>query len=97
MPILRGDRIHQREWIYNWYSRSGEVSEASVFARNHRYKLYESGEFYEIPKDYEELNPIEFEELDSDTKAVYQMLSDVLVHYKNQRLDKIPSSKLESK
>ena len=95
LPQLRGKVGQQRDWVYNWYSRSGEPSKASVFARTHRYKLYESGAFFEIPKDYEELNPLEFEELDSDTKCVYQMLSDVLNHYKDKRLDKIPSSKVE--
>jgi len=90
LPQLRGEKGDARKWIYSWYSRSGEVSKARVFARNHLYKLYESGEFYKIPKDYEELNPLEFQELDSDTKGVYQMLNDVLAHYKDQRLDKIP-------
>lgn len=93
LPQLLGEKGHPREWLYNWYSRSGEVSEARVFARNHRYKLYESGEFYEIPKDYNELNSLEFEKLDADTKVVYQMLTDVLDHYGERRLDKIPNSK----
>ncbi|MFT7247317.1 MAG: arylsulfatase A [Arcticibacterium sp.] len=94
---LKGDNSGSRKWIYNWYSRSGEVAKASVFARNQRYKLYESGEFYDVPKDYEELNPLEFDTLDSETKATYQMLSDVLVKYKDRRLDKIPSLKPEGK
>jgi arylsulfatase A len=89
LPLLRGESGPHREWIYNWYSRNGDASKASVFARNQRFKLYESGEFYEIPKDYEEKYPLELEELDTDSKMVYQMLSDVLVHYKSKRLDKI--------
>jgi len=88
-PQLRGETGEARKWIYSWYSRQGEVIEARVFARNHRYKLYDSGEFYEIPNDYEELNPLKFEELDSDAKGVYQMLDDVLDNYKDKRLDKI--------
>lgn len=96
-PQLLGEKGHPREWVYSWYSRSGEVSKARVFAKNHRYKLYESGEFYEIPKDYEELNPLEFEELDSDAKGVYQTLNNVLDHYGERRLDKIPYSKRAGK
>jgi len=92
LPQLRGEKGDAREWIYNWYSRQGEVSEARVFARNQRFKLYESGEFYEIPKDYEELNPLAFENLDSDEKDVYKMLNDVLDNYREKRLDKIPSA-----
>lgn len=93
LPQLLGEKGHPREWVYSWYSRSGEVSKARVFARNHRYKLYESGEFYEIPKDDKEQNPLKFEELDSDAKAVYQMLDVVLDHYEDRRLDKVPCSK----
>jgi arylsulfatase A len=97
IPQLQGEKGAAREWIYNWYSRGGEVSKASVFARNQRFKLYESGEFYEIPNDYDEQSPLKFEELDSDAKGVYQMLNDVLDHYKDRRLDKIPSSIPEGK
>jgi len=89
LPQLFGKKVHPREWIYNWYSRNGEVSKARVFARNHRYKLYESGEFYDIPEDYEEKKPLEFEKLGSDTKKVYQKLSAVLEHYRIRRLDKV--------
>ncbi|MCP4313732.1 MAG: sulfatase-like hydrolase/transferase [Bacteroidetes bacterium] len=89
-PQLRGEEGGVRKWIYSWYSVQGEVSKARVFARNHRYKLYESGEFYEIPRDYEELNPLKFEELDPEAKGVYQMLEDVLDNYKDKRLDRIP-------
>lgn len=91
LPQLFGKKGHPREWVYNWYSRSGEVNKARVFARNHRYKLYESGEFYEITEDYREQNPLEYENLGSEFKIVYQKLSSVLEHYKTRRLDKIQS------
>ena len=89
VPLLRGDDGHPREWIYSWYSRTGEVSKAHVFARTHRYKLYDSGEFYEIPNDYDELAPLNLEELDSEATEVYQDLSRVLENYKKRRLDKV--------
>jgi arylsulfatase A len=87
LPQLCGEKGNPREWIYSWYSRSGEVSKARVFARTHRYKLYDSGEFYEIPEDYEEQHPLEVSMLDADTKEVHQALDEVLEHYKNRRLD----------
>jgi len=77
-PQLRGEAGEAREWIYSWYSRQGEVSKAKVFARNHRYKLYESGAFYEIPEDYYELNPLNFDDMDPDAREVYHMLNEVL-------------------
>ena len=89
LPQLRGEKGNPREWIYSWYSRSGEVSKASVFARTHRYKLYESGGFYEIPVDYEEQNPLEVSNLDTDSKEIHKILSEVLEHYRNRRLDKV--------
>ena len=92
LPLLKGSNVNARQWIYNWYSRSGDVSKARVFARNQRFKLYDTGEFYEIPSDYEEQNPLKFDELNADTKIVYQMLEEVLEHYKVKRLDKIPSA-----
>ncbi len=89
LPQLYGEQGNPREWIYSWYSRSGEVEKARVFARNHQYKLYDSGEFYEIPVDYEELNPLDTSNLDSSAKQVHQQLSEVLEHYKKRRLDHI--------
>ena len=89
LPQLQGEKGAPREWIYSWYSRNGELSKARVFARNHRYKLYDSGEFYEVPEDYDELNPLDTAHLESDAKLIYQQLSDVLEHYKRRRLDLI--------
>lgn len=90
LPQLHGETGHPREWIYSWYSRNGEVEKARVFARTHRFKLYDTGEFYEIPVDYDEHDPLEISTLDADTKAVYQQLSEVLEQYGNLRLDMVP-------
>jgi len=89
-PQLHGEKGNPREWIYSWYSRNGEVEKARVFARTHRYKLYDTGEFYEVPVDYGEQYPLEISTLDAETKAVYQQLSEVLEHYGNLRLDMVP-------
>jgi len=92
LPQLRGEKGNPREWIYSWYSRSGELSEARVFARTHRFKLYDTGEFYEIPPDYEEQDPLEISMMDADTREVHRTLSEVLEHYGNRRLDKVQTS-----
>jgi arylsulfatase A len=89
LPQLRGEKGHPREWIYCWYSRSGEIDKARVFARNHRYKLYDTGEFYEIPADYDEQHPLEISNLDSDVMEVHRQLSEVLEQYGKRRLDKV--------
>ncbi len=89
LPQLQGEKGAPRQWVYSWYSRSGELSKARVFARNHRHKLYDSGEFYEIPADFEEQYPLDTSKLDSNTKLVHQQLSEVLDHYSKRRLDKV--------
>jgi arylsulfatase A len=90
LPQLLGEAGEPREWIYCWFSRNGESEKARVFARNHRYKLYQSGEFYDIPNDYEELVPLDTSALDTETMKTYEKLSEVLEHFGSKRLDKIP-------
>lgn len=89
LPQLQGKKGQPRKWIYNWYSRSGEAEKASVFARNQRYKLYTNGQFYEVPKDYLEENPLEVNQLQGKAKADYELLKGVLDKYQSQRLNAI--------
>jgi arylsulfatase A len=90
LPQLLGKSADPREWIYCWFSRNGENEKARVFARNHRYKLYQTGEFYEIPSDYNEHFPLDTSSMDSEAMSVYEKLNGVLEHFGNKRLDKIP-------
>jgi arylsulfatase A len=90
LPQLFGEEGNSREWIYSWYSRSGEKDKARVFARNQRFKLYQTGEFYEVPVDYEEQNPLPIDSLDEKVKDVYQNLKKVIDHYGERRLEVIP-------
>lgn len=89
MPQLLGEECSPREWVYCWYSRSGRDKRAKVFARNHRYKLYQSGKFYDISKDTNEKNSIDSAEFDKEQKLVWQMLNKVLKQYENRRLESI--------
>lgn len=90
LPRLKGETGQPRKWVYNWFSRGGDTKSARVFARNQQYKLYDTGEFYDIPADYEEKNPLNTDELNQEAREVYEMLSQVLEKYKDKRLDKIP-------
>jgi arylsulfatase A len=85
LPQLLGGKSHPREWIYSWYSRSGEVNEARIFARTQRYKLYETGEFYDVPNDFLEENPIDVDLLDPATLDIYHKLEDVIIQYGGRR------------
>ncbi|MCB0853244.1 MAG: sulfatase-like hydrolase/transferase [Bacteroidetes bacterium] len=91
MPQLMGKTGHPREWIYSWFSRNGADSLARVFARNQRYKLYRNGEFYDVPNDYEEENPLNETELSPEQKKIHKMLQGVIDQYEGRRLEEIPS------
>ncbi len=56
LPQLLGRPGVPREWIYCWYSRNGGPTGAE-FARTRRYKLYRTGEFYDIAADRLERRP----------------------------------------
>lgn len=91
---LMGSETPSREWIYSWYSRNGEDEKKKVYARNQRFKLYETGEFYEIPTDSLESNPIDTNALDKETRLIYDQLSKVINNYDKRRLDAIPTTAL---
>ncbi|KAA3633633.1 MAG: arylsulfatase, partial [Bacteroidetes bacterium] len=90
LPQLQGESGQPRKWIYCWFARNPSIHEPKIFVRNQRYKLYASGEFYEVPKDWDEQNPVKIEDLDEDTEQTYQMFKKVLNHYSTKRLECIP-------
>lgn len=89
-PQLTGKAGTPRRWIYNWYSRNGEVEKARIFARNQQFKLYTTGEFYEVPKDYLEERPLDKSSLSAEALATYEMLQEVLDQYEPRRLQDVP-------
>lgn len=74
LPLLNGEPWIPRSSIYMWYSRNGKVSEAQAFARNQRYKLYESGEFFDVPNDRTEQRPLDPATLTAEQRAVFDQL-----------------------
>jgi len=89
LPQLKGEEGEARQWVYNWYARNGKAEDATVFARNQRYKLYDSGGFYEVPDDYSEERPMFIEQLTPETRMVYDTLKQVLEHYRKRRLEDV--------
>ncbi|CAI8281085.1 MAG: Arylsulfatase [Opitutia bacterium UBA7350] len=64
LPQLRGEFGTPREFIYCWYKipkfmekQFGGISDIS-FVRNHRYKLYRDGNFYDLQRDNLENKPL---------------------------------------
>jgi arylsulfatase A len=74
---------HPRDWIYCWYSRSGDAERAKEFARNQRYKLYRSGEFYDVQSDMLEKKNLTAVDMNSEARQARALLQRVLDQYAN--------------
>lgn len=96
MPQLRGREGNPREWIYCWYSRNGGPK-GKEFTRNQRYKLYRTGEFYDIENDVLEKNALAESDLDSKTMKARKMLQRALDQYSNARPKKLSGKKPNKK
>jgi arylsulfatase A len=92
LPQLRGKRGNPREWIYCWHSRNGINSEAKEFARNHRYKLYRTGEFYDVQNDEVEEKALRDSELSREARKVRRTLRQVLDKYEHARPNHLGTS-----
>ncbi len=84
LPQLMGEPGNPRQWIYVWYARNGGAK-GKEFTRNQRYKLYRSGEFYDIENDVLEKQALPQASLGDDAKAVRQMLQAALDRYTDAR------------
>lgn len=86
LPQARGEKGSPREWIYSWYSpRQGANTTVREFAFNHRYKLYRTGEFFDLDRDIEEKTPLKVAELMGDAAAAASRLQAALDQFKDAR------------
>lgn len=84
-PQLLGKKGKPREWIYSWYSRNGKMEELKEFARNKEYKLYRSGQFYNIKSDFFEKTPLPVSQLGKNARKAYLSLAKALKLYTDVR------------
>lgn len=56
MPFMLGDESHARGWVFESYSPSGD--NYRFFVRQGPYKLYSTGELYNVPADWLEASPL---------------------------------------
>jgi arylsulfatase A len=62
LPQLRGEEGTPREWLYSWYSpRQGADRSVRECAFDASWKLYRSGEFYDLAADPDEKAPLRAE------------------------------------
>jgi arylsulfatase A len=88
LPQLRGESGTPRSWIYSWYSPRGE--QLREFAFNHHYKLYRSGEFFDLAADPAEKNPLAVASLAGPAAKNAKDLQAALDQYKDARPEELP-------
>lgn len=92
LPQLRGESGNPRQWIYCWYSRNGGPT-GREFARNQRYKLYRTGEFYDINEDVLEQRPLKLATLAGQQEGVRRQLQSALDQFTHARPEKFANWK----
>jgi len=86
LPQLHAKKGTPRDWLYSWYSpRQGAERSVREFAFDHRFKLYRSGEFYNLVADSEETKPLDLAALDGESAAAAKKLQAALDQYKDAR------------
>lgn len=82
-PQLKGERGKPREWVYCWYGPYDFL--VGEFAQNQRFKLYRSGEFYDVRADEDEKQPLNVETLGQEASAAVPVLRGALDKYREAR------------
>ena len=86
LPQLRGEVGKPREWLYSWYSpRQGTDLTVQECAFDHRFKLYRTGDFFDLTKDPDEKNALAVATLNGDTAAAASSLQATLDRFKDVR------------
>ncbi len=85
LPQLLGKKGKPREWIYSWYAPNGKLENLKEFTGNKEYKLYSTGEFYNIKDDFFEESPLSLDNLSKQEKSTYKSLANALDVYKDAR------------
>ena len=86
LPQLLGKKAQPRDWVYSWYSpRQSANLTVREFAFNQRYKLYRSGEFFDLRQDAEEKHPLTVASLDGEAAAAAKVLQAGLDQFQNAR------------
>jgi arylsulfatase A len=88
LPQLKGDSGTPRPWIYSWYSPRGEP--LREFAFNQHYKLYRSGEFFDLAIDLAEQKPLKVGSLSGEASSAARQLQAALDQYKDARPSSLP-------
>jgi len=93
-PQLRGEPGTPRPWLYSWYQPRGPSGRKAEFARDKRFKLYSTGECFDVTKDPDERSPLR--ELGDDAKLARAKLQAAIESFKGARPEAIARQAGES-
>jgi arylsulfatase A len=82
-PQLRGERGTPREWLYTWYDPRESNDRKAEFARDKQFKLYSTGQLFDVRSDPEERSPLR--ELSEEARAAKVKLRAAIDSFKGAR------------
>ena len=88
-PQLIGEPGNPRAWVYSWYAREGGPKADREFAAGRRFKLYRSGELYDVKKDVLESTPLPADGADAEARAARGELQKALDGFAGPRPEAI--------
>ena len=97
LPQLRGERGTPREWLYSWYSPRQQADMSireAAFDLN--FKLYRTGELFDLRTDSDEKHPLQPEVTDEHAVSAVKKLSAVLEQFRDARPPELDEQFLKS-
>ena len=86
LPQIKGDAGLPREWLYTWYSpRQSKDMTVREYTFDHRFKLYRTGQFYDLSTDEMEKRDISATSPASEAAAAKAKLQSALDQFKDAR------------
>ncbi|MCA9266303.1 MAG: sulfatase-like hydrolase/transferase [Planctomycetales bacterium] len=91
---LRGHQETEREWVYCWYERNGKRDgNVRRYARDHQFKLYRAGSFFDLSTDDREEHALAVDVLAPEVSVVRDDLEKVLDRLAKAEADYSPPRK----
>jgi arylsulfatase A len=86
LPQLKDEPGTPREWLYTWYSpRQSQDMTVREYTFDQRFKLYRTGQFYDLSTDEMEKQDIAATTLSNEAAAAKAKLQTALDHFKDAR------------
>lgn len=79
---LLGNNSLARDWIFCHYDPNWGNFKANRYVQNKKWKLYETGEFYNLEQDILEQIPLQIVDLSEDSATILKQFREVLSRYK---------------